>query len=43
MIELPDSKKGFVEQNELISTAEEMELLLGLHCDLLVVCPCLLQ
>ena len=43
MIELPDSEKGFVEQNELISTAVEMELLLGLHCDLLVVCSCLLQ
>ena len=30
-------------RNELISTVIEVELLLGLHCDLLVVCCCLLQ
>ena len=32
-----------MEQNELISTVMEVELLCGLHCDLLVVCCCLLQ
>ena len=43
MIELPDSEKVLRSRSELISTVMEVELLRGLHCDLLVVCCCLLQ
>ena len=39
----PTSELFLWSRNELISTVIEVELLRGLHCDLLVVCCCLLQ
>ena len=43
IITLPTSELLLWSRNELISTVIEMELLRGVHCDLLVVCCCLLQ